>query len=167
MLNFNLVNNPIDPIVHRLNVKHSFVGQVYSKLNNQIHHLLFFTDELLEMHSVIDSHREAENLPQDAQQNYSNRYKYICGWNDKRNSHKTKNYVRDGSPHPCAWYHRTTVFFNKVTFPNRSVLARVWSEVLWEETQCSLRILIPCLLWRPPCIPSSLLRRKSESCWGS
>lgn len=47
---------------------------------------------------------------------------------------------------PCAWCHRTTVFFKTVTFQNRSVLARVWSEDLWEETQCSLRILIPCLL---------------------
>lgn len=73
MLNFNLVNNPTDSIVHGLNVKHSFVGQVYSMLNNQIYHLLFFVDELLKMYNVIDSHREAENLPQDAHQNYSNR----------------------------------------------------------------------------------------------
>lgn len=77
MLDFNLVNNPIDPIVHRLNVKHGFVGQVHSKLNNQIHNLLFI-DELLKMYTITDSHREAENLPQDAKQNYSNRYKYIC-----------------------------------------------------------------------------------------
>lgn len=73
MLNFNFVNNPIDPIVHGLNVKHSFEGQVYSKLNNQIHHLLFFIDELFKMYNVIDSYKETENLPQDAQQNYSNR----------------------------------------------------------------------------------------------
>lgn len=31
MLNFKLVNNPIDPVVQGLNVKHSFVGQVYSQ----------------------------------------------------------------------------------------------------------------------------------------
>lgn len=32
MLNFKLVNNPIDPLVQGLNVKHSFVSQVYSQV---------------------------------------------------------------------------------------------------------------------------------------
>lgn len=91
----------------------------------------------------------------------------MCGWNDYRSSHKMKNCVICPTYVPavrglylyfCIQLSLSKKVIWQNILPNRSVLARVWSEVLWEKRQCSLRILVPFLLWRPPCIPCFPLR---------